>query len=544
MKRSRFLGAAAVTVVGMIALSGCAAGGAATASATGEPADTLRVALAEVTSTLDPAKYNVPANFITMAGTAGYLISNPFEEFPDQDLYSGDVPILDPDTYDPELATDWSLSEDGLQLTMNLRDGVTSPYGNELTADDLVWTVQRNIALNSVGVFGMTVAKIDKTNPITVVDDDTVVWNLTSPSPLLEKVLGWSWFAPFDSTEAKSHATTEDPWATAWLTEHSAFYGPYNVTEFTPGTSATLSVNPNYWDEAPAITTIVMQSVPDAGNRQQLVQRGDVDFVADIPRSQLASLRDDPAVEVTLGPALRFSYLQYNTTVAPLSDPRVRQAISFAIPYDQILSDAYQDTALPAETVGTWLPGAELDEPQFTYDPDHAAELLQEAGVTDLSLNLLYSMSNPGPENEQVAVLIKDSLAKIGVTVNLTKPSSDADFTAAYSGGDFDLAIAGLAPGAPDLGYALYAMAATGASQNYGTFSDPAFDAAALDAISNTDGDARAASAQEALSIYGELVPATPIANPLAGIVSAPGLADVRLGVWANPIWKYLTLTK
>lgn len=542
MKKPRWLLASAIAVGTAAALVGCSAPAPGPADEP-ELSSTMRVAMAEVTSNLDPASYNVPANYILMSGAAGYLLTNPYEEFPYPDLYDGDAQVLDTETFDPELATDWALSDDGLSLTMNLREGVTSAAGNELTSADVVWTAQRNIALTTVGNFGMTVANIDKSNPVTADGDYTVVWHLTAPSPLLLPVLAWSWFAPIDSVEAQKNATTDDPWAKTWLTENTAFFGPYSVTEFEPGQSATLTYNENYWDEQPSITEIEFTTVPDPGNRQQLVQRGEVDFVGDIPRSQLASLEGNDDLQVIYQPALRFSYLQFRAGFEPLDNEQVRQALGYAIPYDTILSDVYNDTALPAKTVGTYLAGADPESSPYEYDLDKAADLLADAGYEDgFTVNLSYSMANPGPENEQVAVLIADSFGEIGVTVNLIKPSSEAEFTTAYNKGEFQMAIAGLSPGAPDAGYAVFVMGASNGFQNFGKISSPELDAAAKAAIAEGDEASRTATIAEAYELYNEVLPAAPIANPLVGFVASPKLSNIKIGVWAVPFWKFVEL--
>jgi peptide/nickel transport system substrate-binding protein len=534
MKNPRWLLVPAIAAT-VIALAACST------PAPPKLESTLRVALQEVTSNLDPAFYNVPANYINMSGAAGYLVTNGYTDFPDKTLYKGDAKVLDTAKFQPELATDWKLSGDGLTLTMNLRKGVKSPSGNELTSADIIWTAQRNIALKSVGDFGMTVANINKAKPVTADGNYTVVWHLTAPSPLLMSVLAWSWFAPIDSVKAKANATAEDPWAKAYLKNTTAFFGPYTVTAFKPGQSATLSLNENYWDTKPSIKKIEFTTVPDAGNRQQLVQRGEVDLVPDIPRSQMSSLAKSKDVQVIYQPAVRFSYLQYRAGVPELDNQKVRQALAYAIPYDTILSDVYNNTALPAKTVGTWLPNA--DSSPYTYNLDKAKQLLAEAGYkAGFTVNLSYSLVNPGPENEQVAVLIADSFAKIGVTVKLQKSSSEAEFTTAYNKGQFQMAIAGLSPGAPDAGYAVFVMGAAAGFQNFGKISSPALDAAAKAAIAQGDEVQRKKDITLAYKLYNEVLPAAPIANPLVGLVGSPKLGNIKIGVWAVPFWKYVTL--
>jgi len=542
MRSKRTLVLPSIAAAALLALSACTSSAepAATAGSDSDARTEVRVALAEVTSNLDPALYNVPANYMLISGAAGYLVSYPFQKFPYTDLWDGDAEVFDADNFDPELATDWELSDDGLSLTMHLREDAESPYGNTLTADDVVWTAQRNVALKTVGEFGMTVANINKEDPVTAVDDHTVVWNLTEPTPLLLKVLAWSWFAPIDSVEAQAHATADDPWAQEWLKENTAFYGPYTVTEFTPGQNGTMELNPGWFGDTPAIEKITFQSVPDAGNRQQLVQRGEVDFVPDIPRSQLTALQGKADVQVLLQPGIRFSYLQYRAGIEPLDNQLVREAISYAIPYEQILEDVYYGTSLPAKTPSTWLPNAFPELSPYEYDLDKAQELLAEAGYGDgFTVSLTYSTANPGPENEQVAILIADSLKDIGVTVNLQKPSSEAAFTTSYNAGEFEMALAGLSPGAPDAGYALFVMGNTAGFQNMGDFSNAEFDALSDEMLSDMDPDSRAKLIEQATELYMQLVPATPIANPLVGMVTNPDLTGIKLGPWNTPFWKY-----
>jgi peptide/nickel transport system substrate-binding protein len=542
MKKMRRWVVPAIAVIAVTALAACSAGTKSTANGSNS---TLRVAVAEVTSNLDPALYNVPANYITIAGTAGYLVTNPYKAFPYPSEYKGAAQVVNADVSKSALATSWKLSSDGLSLTMNLRTDAGSPSGHKLTAEDVVWTAKRDVALKTVGAFGMTVANIDTSNPVTATNSHTVVWHLTKPSPLLMKVLAWSWFAPLDSIEAKKHATSSDPWAQNWLKSHSDFYGPYTVTQFTPGQSATLSVNPNYWGAKPAIKTITMTSVPDAGTRQQLVQRGEVDLVPDLPRTQLTALQKSSSVTVDLQPSTRFSYLQYRAGVAPLDNKLVRQAISYAIPYSTILKDVYDGTALPAKTISTWLPNADPSVSPYSYDPKKAAALLAEAGYSKgFTVSLTYSVENPGPENEQVAILIADSLKKLGVTVNLVKPSSEAAFTTLYDAGQFQMALAGLSPGAPDDGYALFAMGATGGYQNFGKFSNADFDQITSEALSETNTTKRAALLTQANKLYEDLVPATPIADPLVGIATAKDVKGLKLGTWGAPVWQDMSISK
>src|SRR5262249_10421242 len=132
---------------------------------------------------------------------------------------------------------------------------------------------------------------IDPKNPITVINPKTFKLNVKTPNSLtLVSLAGGDYFQVIlDSTEAKKHATASDPWAKDWMTSHSASFGAYNVTSFTPASELRETVNPNFWGKA-KISNVILRVVPDPGNRLQLIKTGQVNYVDYLAFDQARSL--------------------------------------------------------------------------------------------------------------------------------------------------------------------------------------------------------------------------------------------------------------
>src|SRR2546430_10675683 len=139
---------------------------------------------------------------------------------------------LDPGKIEPHFAEKWTVSQDGKTYIFKLRPGVKSPFGNELSAADVVWTYEKSIGQKRTGLFMKNVARIDK---VEAVSKDEVRFVLTDPNRIFLSALTLHLPALFDSTEAKKHATADDPYAMKWLALNTAGYGPYHVQSVQQG---------------------------------------------------------------------------------------------------------------------------------------------------------------------------------------------------------------------------------------------------------------------------------------------------------------------
>ncbi len=198
--------------------------------------------------------------------------------------------------------------------------------------------------------------------------------------------------------------------------------GPYMLESYTPDQEILLTAFADYWGgwSEGQFDKVLVQIVPEAVLQQQMLEGGEVDLVTRIPQENYATFEGNPDYTVLVEPSF-FNYVGFfNTLRAPLDNPMVRQALSYAIPYEDIITIGAQGLGtqsrgpVPAG-VWPWSP----DVPQYTYDLDKAKELLAEAGFPDggFSLNLTYAAENA--TEEAFAPLIKDAFAQLGVDVSI-----------------------------------------------------------------------------------------------------------------------------
>lgn len=406
-----------------------------------------------VPSNVDPAVYQGRPTGETTQSVVSTLVR--YVPLPD-----GATALQGPADLQAELAESWT-QEDSGSYVFTLREAL-SPYGNQATSADVLWTFQRGLETDFITPFLLSVGGIDRENPIEVIDDRTFRLVAPNANSLTLPVLTWYGMGILDSVEAQAHATDEDPWATEWMATNSASYGAYQVESMIPGEEIRLTRNPNYWGAGSVtVENVVMRAVPDAGSRMLLVGAGEVDFVGgltfDLFQSVVAAAGD--GIEPIAGLDVNLDKLSLNTRFAPFDDVRVRQAISLALDRDALIAGAYAGLGNPGlYPISTAIP--QPDPPTDVaarYDPDAARALLAEAGLADgfeftLSIN---PSSGPGPYAEQVAVLIQDQLRDVGIGVSIDLISSPADFNTATRGGELDAWLFGTRPLVNDVAYFL-----------------------------------------------------------------------------------------
>lgn len=485
--------------------------------------DTLVMGVQEIGTTMDTTTYQSTMMTIFQA------TQEPLLHYALKTVKGSNIPVFDANAAKMVggVVKSWTIAPDGKSITMNLRQGVKSNYGNELTTADVEWTVKRNIFYKNLGAgFAFGQAAIDPANPITVLGKYTFRFNLTLHSPLLEKILAFHWEAPFDSVEAKKHATDSDPWAATWIATHSASFGPYYLTSYQPGVSATLQANPNYYGTKPAIKRIVMRVIPDPGNRQQLLQSGSVQLVPDLPRVQLTKLKTDKRVAVNFARSSRMLFLYGNVKFKPFDNPLVRQALAYAVPYDEIMKTAYQGTGTQGHgPISPLLQFHRADLWKYTTDVAKAKALLTRAGYPNgFDVTLQFSLSNPGPENAQVAILVQAALKNVGINVKLDQATSDAAYFADMLAKKIPFGMGGTAPFVPDAGYQLGNIGTTTAPSGFSAFSLKEFDELVTGSIQTIDTKKRANLLYRAQAMWNFYVPMVPIAEPNYGIATAPNV--------------------
>ena len=499
---------------------------------------TLRVAVAALPVTLDPefAPGQESVEIITTVLDSLYW----FESEPGADgvrsateLAKGDGGMV------PGLVERTEVSDDNLTYTMHLRQGVTSAAGNEFTSEDVRWMLERNFGVGVIGAFVVGIAKIPSMDAVNVIDDYTVEITISDPNPLFFRAMQLQTISPVDSTFVKGMATADDPYATEWMQLNNMGFGPYYVDEFTPGVQLVLKSNTDYWRGEPFFEEIIYREIPDSSQRLTLLRQGEVDISENLSSRELEALGADEGKSVSVV-RNQVIFGAMNTLGGPTADPTVRQALQYALNSDQIVASVYEGNAKALKLVAPEeYPGfnASLWPYPTGGDAEEARQLLAEAGYGDgFEISLLVNADVA--DHDDVAVLMRDSLAQIGVDAVIdSKPA--ASYLEQANSGDIGIvlhqgyAIVSEIP----YHYQLYVSGPTG-FLSFGGFNNPRFDAAIAESLAVLPGPERTALIDEIQQILAAEV-------PHLSVVGAPTRygfgVDIEGYTWYpnNQIWFY-----
>jgi peptide/nickel transport system substrate-binding protein len=402
----------------------------------------------------------------------------------------------------PKLAESWTESPDGKTWKFKLREGVKSCLGNELTADDVVFAFEKSVAQKRTGLFLNNVTNIQK---VSAASKYEVQFDLSAPSSFFLPVRAVYAPAIVDSTEAKKHATAEDPYATEWLKTSWSGFGAYCLESNEADQQAVFVANPNYYAGEPYFNRVIYRAVPDASNRATLLQSGQVDLMEEPTFAQLAQLKSDPRVKVVSVVGNQIATIQINPNFEPFTDVRVRQAIAYAIDGDRLVRDVYQGLGTVSKSpVPPATPGSTSEFWTFDLNYDKAKELLTQAGYPNgLDIELTYAQNQAWEES--LAVSVQESLANAGIRVTLNKLANDVIFARTGPAATprdvpfftwMDQAVV------PDAAYAMYNNSALVGPARRNDWTHPDFESYIQDAIVTQDPDKRAEDIAQAQKIH------------------------------------------
>jgi peptide/nickel transport system substrate-binding protein len=406
----------------------------------------------------------------------------------------GGVKVADLTGVEGKLAESWEVSSDGLTYTFHLRKGVKSFFGNELSGNDLKFTWESGFAAKGVALFGDTISNLSSADNVTVVDPLTVKVVLDKPSSIFLKTLTNPTIgAIIDSTEAKKHATSADPYALAWQKSHDMGFGAYHLSELTPDQQAVYVANPNYWQGKPNYDKVIVKVIPESAQRLQLLQGKDIQMAEALAPQELETVRSaadsGKDVKVVTVPGI-FNYaLRINPTIAPFDDVKLREAIAWAVPYDDIMQQVFLGRGKPMRSfVPEQADGYYPDPWNITTDVEKSKQLLAGSGHSGtLQLDFYYSQAVPA--EEQIAILTKSALAKVGIELTLNKVTP-AQYTDALFGKKYGFFVDTDAPFVADVGYASWLWFHPKSPINYVNYNDPAVTALIDSALETGDKEA------------------------------------------------------
>lgn len=470
MKRT-LLALAAATGLVSGAVSGCAANANSNSNGSGaaDAGDTLVAAYSEGGKTLDPAEANDVTSDTFVVAAYDQLVTYARTE-------DGGKPKAKTDQIVPMLAESWKASANNTSYTFKLRADAKFQDGAPVTADAVVKSFE-HIKASSSASFLYKMAGIAN---VTKVDEQSVKIDLTAPNHLFLQILPMYSFSIIDMDKVTQNGGAK------WLATNTAGSGPYKITKWDPSTEASMARNDAYWGDKPKLRQVDVKFIAEASNRVQLLKKGEVGLALEVPPKDVQSLKAADGVMIDSRAGNKILFFAMNNKIKPFDDPRVRQAVSYAIPYDQLLNDVMKGQASPMKSaVASSTPGFSAAGYTYSHDLDKARALLAQAGLSK-GFSFDFTLGSGFDDWNDDAVLIQAELAKIGVKMNIKKMARP-QFLEALETKKVQSYITRWTSFVNDPGYHLGLLLTSQGSSNYANFSDPVVDQAWQQASTEPD---------------------------------------------------------
>lgn len=383
------------------------------------------------------------------------------------------VPIYDPTKILGSSIESWNMAADGLSITLNIRQGMTfHKSGNPVTADDFIYWFDRAKGTKSGGLFNIDTAKIsawEKIGPY------QIKLTFSAKSPLFFYLFRDQSQGPLDSVVVKQHATADDPWAAKWVAGNDAASGEYELQSWTPGQEMVLCAFPGYWAGQPYFKKVVLKIVPAEADRVLLLKQGAVDFAETLSNDALNSIRSASGISVISEPTRNQIILGMNNTTKPFDNKLVRQALSYAVPYTDIISQVYGGQAVlspgPIPVGGQY---ADASLWPYTTDQAKAKSLLSQAGYPN-GFSFQVHIATGNATIEQLAVFLQTSFKQVGVDMQIQK-DTPAIFAQGQDSHTMSAWIRDLLWYVDDPGYTAAFMFVSKGATNWVNYSNPQID--------------------------------------------------------------------
>ena len=289
----------------------------------------------------------------------------------------------------------------------HLKKGVKFHNGDEMTAEDVVFSLKR--ATSPQSVFASSKGRYIDPDGFKIEDKYTVIVKTRAPfGGFLESMKH-----PYASILCK-RAVEE---AGNTYSMNPVGTGAFKLIKWTKGEKLELEAFEDYHGEKPAYKKLTFLIIPDDSTRVIALETGKVDFVCAMPTAEFNRLQGSDKVQLVRAPGLVLYYLGMNTQSPKLADPRVRLAIEYAVDKAALNAVVYEGNSAPA--IGPLLPGCSFfpeNAQPFGYDPEKAKALLAEAGVKDLKLTL-WALNLQDLINS--ATVLQGMLAQVGIQLDI-----------------------------------------------------------------------------------------------------------------------------
>lgn len=383
----------------------------------------LVIGHAESTDSLDPARGFTQTTGVIHRATYQTLVT-----FPDNDAGG----IL------PQVAADWTVSEDGLSYTFNIDAAAVFSDGSAITADDVVFSLNRlqNVSGSPAFLAGNIASVVAD-------DEDTVTITLAAVAPEFLARLANPAFSVTNAeviaanggTDAEDAATTDT--AESFLNGTSAGSGPYVLESWEPQVQTVLARNENYWGDAPYFDRVIITNIPEPATQKVALESGEIDLALDLTSDQITPMEGNPDITIFRGPGNIVHFLLMNADPevgGPMSDPLVQRAVRLALDYEGY--SALWGGVQPGSIMFFGNAYSFTPEEGVDRDLEAARALLAEAGYPDgFDITLEYpTFTFQGVNMETNAQKIQADLAEVGINVTLAPGELQVSLEAYRSG--------------------------------------------------------------------------------------------------------------
>lgn len=418
---------------------------------------------------------NADPNFNPWSPT-GYLESEPITEI----VFSGltkwglnNQPI-------PDLATNWSVSKDGLTWTFNLRKGVKWSDGKAFTSADVVYTFNDIVLNKALGANGAS--NYLDLKSVSASGTYQVKFHLSKPWASLPTYLAY-----YTKILPEHIFKGKNPWKlTSFDKQNPVGTGPYEVSKYVPGQYVELVRNPNYFGGKAKIPKIVVNIVPDTNTQLAQLLSGGLSVVTVPDPTLVSKLKSDPNISISTTMDNTWYWIALNQSDKQFQDVRVRQALLYAIDRNAIIKGVlkgYGEVATgPIAPIQTYYDGKVQTYP---YNPTKAKQLLKEAGYKPGPNGILEKDGKPFVINmptgqygvlTPASQLVQQYWKAIGIKVNLNVMDWNSYVQKVVTNRQYDATLCWWhTPTDPDM-YAYFASSAAGTGWNIPGYKNPTLD--------------------------------------------------------------------
>ena len=326
----------------------------------------------------------------------------------------------------PSLAESWDISDDGLEYTFHLRQGVKFHNGNDFTAEDVAYTFHRMLTVEGgvntefidqiKGADELLAGETDTLEGVEVVDDYTIKVTLKEPFAGFLASISSPGVSIYDSeaTEAAGDQFGMDPAVTVGT-------GPFEVSSWSFNNQLVLTRNEDYWKGASGLPGVVIKIIPDTETQSMMFESGELDILdLDYAADSVDRFTETYPDQIVQGPRVGIVYFTMNFNKEPFQDVRVRKAVQMSIDRQAILDALYGGRGQVEQGIFPHgLIGFNPDQEEIKYDPEAAKALLAEAGYAD-GFDMEIAADSSASDTMTMALeIVSDQLAEVGIRAEI-----------------------------------------------------------------------------------------------------------------------------